>query len=73
MPCDRHEEIIDTIDDHEDRIKFLELNDVEVRTELKNLISTVKELINWIKYFFTALLLGGGGFIVWYIQNYPTK
>jgi len=45
MVCERHEEVMEQLDDHEDRIKYLEIADTETKTEMKNLISTVKELI----------------------------
>ena len=69
MTCDRHEEIIEQLDDHEDRIKYLELSDTETRVELKNLITTVKELISWIKVFFFGCLGGAVAFVIWYIQQ----
>lgn len=69
MVCDRHEEVIELIDDHEERIKYLELSDTETRVELKNLISTVKELISWIKVFFFGCLGGAVAFVIWYIQR----
>lgn len=49
MVCDRHDEVIEQLDDHEDRIKYLELADTETKAELKNLIVTVKELITELK------------------------
>jgi hypoxanthine-guanine phosphoribosyltransferase len=69
MVCDRHEEVIEQLDDHEDRIKYLELSDTEVRADLKNLINTVKELISWIKIFFFGCLGGAVMFVIWYIQS----
>ena len=69
MVCDRHEEVIEQLDDHEDRIKYLELSDTEVRADLKNLINTVKELISWIKIFFFGCLGGAATFVIWYIQS----
>jgi hypothetical protein len=70
MACDRHEEVMEQLDDHEDRIKYLELSDTETRVELKNLISTVKELISWIKVFFFGCLGGAAAFVIWYIQTH---
>lgn len=67
--CERHEELVEYLDDHEDRIKYLELNDVEIRVELKNLICTVRELVTWIKGAIVAMIMGGASFIIWYIQN----
>lgn len=37
-----HTEMLEDLDD---RVKYLELSDTETKTELKNLISVVKELI----------------------------
>jgi hypothetical protein len=76
MVCERHEEVIEAIDDHEDRIKYLELADTETKTELRNLIKQMEKLVDTIEKFMGnawKVLLGvaglGVGFIVWYIQS----
>ena len=45
MICERHDEIVENIDDHEDRIKYLEMADTETKIELRILVCTVKDLI----------------------------
>lgn len=77
MPvCERHEEIIELIDDHEDRIKYLELADTETKTELRNLIKQMEKLVETIEKFMGntwRVLVGvatfGIGFFIWYIQS----
>lgn len=75
MICERHEEIIELIDDHEDRIKYLELSDTETKTELRNLIKQMEKLVDTIENFMGnawKVLIGiaasGIAFFIWYIQ-----
>lgn len=67
--CERHEEIIEKLDDHEGRIRKLEISDAEMGEKIKNLIEKIDNLTSWIK----ALVMLGAtslvGFFVWYIQN----
>ena len=45
MVCERHEEVIEAIDDHEDRIKYLELADTETkRPNSETLIKQMEKL-----------------------------
>jgi molecular chaperone GrpE (heat shock protein) len=76
MVCDRHEEVLEQLDDHEDRIKYLELADTEIKADLKNLTKQVEKLVETIEKFMSnawKVLLGvaacGIGFIIWYIQQ----
>ena len=76
MACDRHEEVVEQLDDIEERIKYLELADTETKTEIKNLIKQMEKLVETIENFMSAawkILLGvsgvGIGFIIWYIQK----
>ncbi|MCE5227889.1 MAG: hemolysin XhlA family protein [Porphyromonadaceae bacterium] len=76
MVCERHLEIIEELDDHEDRIKYLELADTETKTELRNLIKQMEKLVDTIEKFMSnawRILMGvagiGIGFIIWYIQQ----
>lgn len=78
--CERHVEIVECIDELEDRVKYLELSDTETRTELKHVLIKMNELMQKIDNFInsaqkiyvsgvgTALVLLVG-FIIWYIQN----
>lgn len=67
--CDRHQEVIDRLDNHENRIKDLEISDAKMGEKLDNLIKQLENLAAWIK----ALVILGGtslvGFFFWYIQN----
>jgi hypothetical protein len=52
----------------EERIRKLELNEAAFAVELKNLISTMNNLLNWIK----ALVITsvpGLGFLIWQAFN----
>lgn len=76
MICERHEEVMDQLDDLDERVKYLELSDTETKTELKNLIKQVEKLVDSIEKLMSnawKFLLGvaglGIGFIVWYIQH----
>ena len=76
--CDRHEELIESMDDLEERVKYLELSDNEIKTELKNLMLRVDKLCETIERFMSGAwkaLLGATvvciGFIIWYIQDLP--
>jgi sugar-specific transcriptional regulator TrmB len=76
MTCERHEEVIEILDDHDDRIKYLELADSETKVELRNLIKQVEKLVHTIEKMFSnawKTLIGvagvGMGFILWYIQS----
>ena len=74
--CDRHAEMVECMDDLEDRVKYLELSDNEIKTELKNLMLRVDKLCQTIERFMSgawklmvAVAAFGIGFVVWYIQS----
>lgn len=76
MPCERHDEVMECLGDHEDRIKYLELADTETKTEMKNLIKQVEKLVSTLERFmsniYKAVLSAAGvgvAFIIWYIQS----
>ena len=76
MVCERHEEMVDKLCDHEDRIKFLELSDAKTTTEIQNLIEQVARLVSTMERFMSYAWKGlvavagiGMGFIIWYIQS----
>lgn len=78
MVCERHTEVVEQIDELEERVKYLELSDTETRIELKNLIKQVEKLVETLEKLMSnawKVLLGasgvGIGFIIWYIQNTP--
>ena len=50
-PCSRHIEIVETLDEHEDRIKYLEIRDTATSVQLENLIKRVDKLIETFENF----------------------
>ncbi|MBO8161345.1 MAG: hemolysin XhlA family protein [Thermosipho sp. (in: Bacteria)] len=57
------------LDDHEIRIRKLEINDAEMGQKIQNLIDKIDNLTGWLK---ALVLLGIStlvGFFIWYIQN----
>lgn len=69
MACERHEEIVDRLNNHGDRIKQLEISNAKSGEKIQNLINKIDSLMTWIK----ALVMLGAtsfvGFFFWYIQN----
>ncbi|SHH76145.1 Haemolysin XhlA [Caloranaerobacter azorensis DSM 13643] len=67
--CERHEEIMEKLDNHESRIVQLEINDAKMGEKIQNLIEKIESLTAWIK----ALVMLGAtsliGFFIWYIQS----
>jgi hypothetical protein len=79
--CDRHLEVIEILDDLDDRVKYLELRDTATSLMLENLITRVDKLVKTIEDFMAATRRGvvgtGGaiiatlfGFLIWYIQTH---
>lgn len=69
LVCERHEEILYDLENHENRIRDLELSDAEMKTDIKNLIKEVERLVSTINKFIFAVIGTGIGFIIWYIQT----
>jgi hypothetical protein len=69
MVCDRHEEFVDQLDDHEERIRELEIDNGRICEKLITLTESVKDLVWWLKVFIVAIIGGGSSFILWYIQH----
>ena len=75
--CDHHIEVIEALDDFEDRIKYLEIRDTTTSTQLENLIKRVDKLVETIERFMTSVRNAGFavgmvllGFLLWYIQTH---
>ena len=77
MPvCERHVEIVEVIDEIDDRVRYLELRDTSTSMQLENLISRVDKLVkiieDWmagarrVSYGIIVTLIG---FVFWYIQS----
>ncbi|MDD4780329.1 MAG: hypothetical protein PHT02_06975 [Tissierellia bacterium] len=73
--CDFHEDMKETVHDHEKRIEFLEKKDAGNDVRIENLCKQLENLTGWVKALVislvTSLLTCGGGFIIWYIQSLP--
>jgi hypothetical protein len=69
MVCDRHEEFVDQLDDHEERIRELEIDNGRICEKLITLTESVKDLVWWLKVFIVAIIGSGSSFILWYIQH----
>lgn len=76
MVCERHEEVMECLDDHDERIRYLEIADGETKAEIKNLIRQVEKLVETIEKFMSnswkvlmAVAGTGIGFIIWYVQS----
>lgn len=67
--CDRHMEVTNQLQDHDKRIKRLELSDVEQREQIKNLCKELSNLTNWIKVLVGAMLGSLVAFFFWYVQS----
>lgn len=69
MPCDRHEEIQDCLNDHGKRITKLEISDATILQKIENLTKSIQELVSWLKIGILGVAGAGAGFIIWYIQS----
>lgn len=79
-PCERHIEIVEQIDDLEERIRYLELADTKTSERLNNLIGRVERLVQSLERFMNqcrnfvigasgTIILTLLGFLLWYIQK----
>lgn len=69
MICERHDEVINCINDHDKRIRNLEISDATIIQILDSLRQSIQELVGWLKIGILGLAGTGAGFIIWYIQN----
>lgn len=78
--CTRHVEVIEQLDELEERIRYLEIRDTDTSARLDNLISQVARLVDTIEQFMSntrKLILGIAGtsimvlvgFFFWYIEK----
>ena len=56
-------------DDHEVRIRGLELSNSSILVEIKHLIESVNGLVSMLKWGFGTGLITLLGFFIWYIQK----
>jgi hypothetical protein len=59
------------LNDHADRIRYLETNDARQAVIIEELCKKMDSLISWIKALLIAWCTGMGGFLIWYIQSLP--
>jgi len=59
------------LNDHADRIRYLETNDARQTVIIEELCKKMDNLISWIKALLIAWCTGMGGFLIWYIQSLP--
>lgn len=79
-PYERHQEVVEALDDHDERIRYLEIRDTSTSIQLENLIKRVDKLIETFEKFMDTtrkanvwilriVVAGLIGFVVWYLQN----
>ena len=56
MVCDRHDEVTGQLDDHEERIRDLEIDNGKICEKLGSLTESVKELVWWVKVFSVGIV-----------------
>lgn len=71
MACEYHQDLKEQVQDHEVRIRTLEVDSVRLGERLESLCKELSSLTSWIKALFIALVTAMGGFIIWYIQSLP--
>ena len=69
MVCDRHEEVMGQLDDHEERIRDLEIDNGKICEKLGGLTDSVKELVWWVKVFIVGIVGTFATLVVNYIQS----
>ncbi|MCT4565450.1 MAG: hypothetical protein N4A68_14200 [Maledivibacter sp.] len=70
---EEHESIIKIIDDHENRIRSLELNEARINEKLECLIEKIDSLMTWIKALVMMGLTSLVGFLFWYLKTFINK
>lgn len=59
------------LNDHADRIRYLETGFAAQTVIVQELCKKMDSLINWIKALLLAWCTSMGGFLIWYIQSLP--
>lgn len=68
-PCVFHERTEETIQDHEERIRQLEVKEATLFERIDKLCQKMDDLMSWFKAGIIGVVAMGAGFIVWYIQK----
>lgn len=63
------DELTRRVENHEGRIRKLEINDATMGEKISNLTDSVKDLVWWLKAFVLGMIGTGITFIIWYIQQ----
>lgn len=69
--CDFHEDMKETVQDHELRIRTLEQNSIRLAERIDNLCQNLDATTNWIKVLVGVIISSMVGFFIWYIQSLP--
>ena len=69
--CDYHEDMKETVQDHELRIRTLEQNSIRLAERIDSLCQNLNTTTNWIKVLVGVILSSMVGFFIWYIQSLP--
>lgn len=69
--CGFHEDIKEQIQEHEERIRMLEITNTRLAERIDNLCKEISSLTSWIKGLVIAFLTTLSGFFIWYIQSLP--
>ena len=67
--CDRHQEVLNRLDNHEKRIGQLEINNANMGEKIENLIKKLDSLTSWIKALVMLVAASFTSFFFWYIQS----
>ncbi|SHJ50690.1 hypothetical protein [Paramaledivibacter caminithermalis] len=70
---ENHDSITKKIDDHEDRIRNLEFNQIKISEKIECLIVKINSLMTWIKALVMLGLTSLASFVLWYLQNLIKK
>lgn len=69
--CDFHDDMKETVQDHEIRIRGLEITGSARDEKIDGLCDKISDLITAIKWLIGAGSTALGGFFIWYIQSLP--
>ena len=69
--CDFHEDMKETVQDHEVRIRTLEQNSIRLAERIDSLCQNLNSTTNWIKALIGVIISSMVGFFIWYVQSLP--
>ena len=69
--CVQHGDIKQAVQEHEERIRMLEITSTRLAERIESLCKEIASLTAWIKGLVIAFLTAMGGFFIWYIQSLP--